>query len=343
MANLTATAQSIKKIAPVLIFGLIILILVGAIIYRLTNKPKAPLPAPINPPEITQNPSQQQPNSYDFSQLKTAEIPKELPIYMTRLYNVTDAVAKSLAEGFGLGGEPRIQENTLDGRQYSWSFQDHQLTINQKSLIFSAKAPPKPDNLALEQIQDAASFFIQKIPLFDTDLELKQDKIKYLVDRQYWLVNAGTFEAAEKIEFSFDKKLSGLSLLDAVPESTYATVRVRKDGEVVYLSTRLSGGFTQDKIYPIKSAQEAIEEIKNGKGKVVQTQLLDEYGQAVEPFRSQPQTIQLAEINKLELAYFLPDDLTEPVQPIFVAEGTFKIGSENGRVVIYLPAIKQAK
>ena len=57
-----------------------------------------------------------------------------------------------------------------------------------------------------------------------------------------------------------------------------------------------------------------------------------------------PENIDNAKIEKVSLAYFLPNDLKEAVQPIFVFEGGFKTDqNENGEVVIYLPAIKQNK
>ena len=80
MTTLTTTAQSFKKMAPFLFFVIVTVLLIGIIIYRFTRKPETPPSAPIMPPQISQDPSQKQPGSFDFNKLEIPDIPRELPV-----------------------------------------------------------------------------------------------------------------------------------------------------------------------------------------------------------------------------------------------------------------------
>ena len=344
MTNLTATAQSIKKIAPFLFIGLIIAILVVAIIYRFTRKPEVPSP-PTSPPSISQDPSQKQPQSIDFSQTERIETPDRLASYQAHKYNNGDSEATNIASVFGFeAGPSSINEGGSGGKLYSFTSQKSSMTISQYRLLYNRTPVESNANLSLSELEEISRKFIESTPLVEKNLPLNQQKIKFLTKATTGkLVSASSFENAYAAEFSFDKNLSSLPIFTNSPDTTYTTVRITKSGEIIYFSSRFFEKFTEIGLYKIKSQQEAVEEIKAGQGKVVQTQILDENGQALELFRNQPENIELATITKLNLAYFLPDDLTEPIQPIFAAEGTFKKGSENGKVVIYLPAIKQGK
>jgi len=347
MASLTTTSQSLKKITPFLIFGLIILILAGAIIYRLTNKPKAPLPVAINPPEITQNPSQQQPRSFDFSNIQIPDSPKKLPVYAVKPYNMTEATTTTLAFSLGFSGNPSsVKGNTLDGEQYSWNMNNLTLTVSQTNLEYHNneyrnRTLSTVDGLPLDQLREKVDSFIQKVGLLGESLTLR--KTEYQVISGLYRLPVENFEDVQIIEFSFGKQLSNVPLVNNYPDSGFARVRITKDGEVTYLTSRFFDKFSESGSYDLKTAKEAISEIQKGQGKVVQTQVLDEKGIPSNIYEH-PENIENAKIEKVSLAYFLPNDIKDSVQPIFVFEGSFKTNkNEGGKVVIYLPAIKQAK
>src|SRR3990167_8593370 len=163
MANLTATAQSIKKIAPFLFFWLIIIFLVGVIIYRFTRKPERPAPIPIPPPLINQNPSQKQPAGFDFSTFQIPEIPKELPIFNAKPYSMTDSTAKAFASNMGFTEEPfLVEENTTDGTQYDWQKGQETLILSQSRLIYQNNSLETDQDLSLDTLKQITFSFIQK-------------------------------------------------------------------------------------------------------------------------------------------------------------------------------------
>ena len=300
---------------------------------------------PISQPSISQAPSQKQPQSFDFSRIEKANTPEKLPSFQAYEYNINDATAAGIASVFGFeAGPSSINEEGFGGKLYSFTSQESSMTISQYRLLYNRTPAETSDNLPLPELEEISRKFIESIPLVEKDLTLDEQKIKFLAKATTGkLVSASSFEGAYVVELSFDKNLSSLPIFTNSPDTTYTTVRVTKSGEIIYFSSRFFEKFTEIGLYKIKSQQEAVEEIKAGQGKVVQTQILDENSQALELFRNQPENIQLATITKLDLAYFLPDDFAEPIQPIFVFEGSFQSADGKGRVVIYLPAIKQTK
>ena len=318
----------------------------AAIIYRLTNKPKATPPSAINPPEIIQNPSQEQPRSFDFSNFQVPEFSKKLPVYAIIPYNVTDATAKTLAGNLSFpDSPPSVKDNTLDGKQFSWDMKNFALTVSQTALEYHNdeyrnRTLSTTGGLSLDQLREKADSFIQKVGLLGN---LTLQKTGYQVFSGLYRLPVANFEAAQIIEFSFGKQLSNAPLVNNYPGSGFTTVRVTKDGDVTYLSSRFFDKFSESSSYDLKTAKEAISEIQKGQGRVVQTQVFDEKGIPSNIYEH-PEIIDNAKIEKVSLAYFLPDDIKDSVQPIFVFEGSFKSAEgENGKVVIYLPAIKQNK
>ena len=347
MANLTTTAQSTKKFLPVLAFLLISLILVGIIIYRLTRQPEPETLQPISTPTINQDSSQNPPQSINLDNVQIPEIPEELPVYIVQPFNVTRATASSLATSFGINKDPfLVEENTLDGQQFSFEQDTRNLTISQTTLRFSVDltGPEISTVLSEGELREKSQSFVNNISVIQDKLSLLPEEIKYMKVSGDRFASANSFSDAQFIEFPYKKQLSGIEVVDNTPQSPFATIQIRKDGQVTFFGSRFFDRFAEMGSYKLKSVERALEEIKKGQGKVIYTAFPDEFGQTLELFRTQPANIELATITKLDLAYFLPDDIAEPIQPIFVFEGSFKTNkNESGRVVIYLPAIKQTK
>jgi len=345
MTDLTTTAQSLKKIGTVLAVLLIIILLVGAIIFRVKKQEIRPsaTPIPINPPQIRQDPSQKSPSTIDFSQIQSLNIPKELPAYATDKYNLTDQSVKTLAHSFGITNPPTvIEEDTHDGKQYNWESGNSRLTASQTALRYESKTQTieTKGSFSQDELLDKALSFTQKIPVIDKEVTYNSQKTRYLNISNGRLASASSFENAQIVEFSFDKKLSSLPILGQSPDSNFVKIRMEKNGSISYLSARFFSKFTEQNLHKVKTQKEATEEVRRGQGKIIQTLILDENGQALELFRAQSVDIKTAIITNVSLAYFLPSDLGEPIQPIFVFEGNFKKGNETGKVVIYLPALK---
>ena len=347
MADLTHTSQTIKKIGPLLLIFSIIALLIGIIVYRLTKGPEIKPPAPISPPIINQNPDQQQPRQFDFSDAQTEHIPEMLPIYSISPYSITETTATTLASNLGFQGNPSpIKENTLDGSEFNWTLDSSRLTISQTNIEYrnlndQSQNQANTTDLTLDQLQEQTNIFIGKIGILGGDLKLQ--KTEFPIISEGLRTTAKSFEQAQIIEFSYTKGLPDLPLVDNSPASGFTTVRITKKGKVIYLSSRFFDKFSEASTYKLKAAEEAKKEVQNGQGKIIQALLLNESEQPVISYEHAI-NIEKAYIKRVSLAYFLPNDIKDTVQPIFVFEGSFKTNkNENGKVVIYLPAIKQTK
>src|SRR3990167_1292144 len=347
MADLTHTSQTIKKIGPLLLIFSIIAVLIGIIVYRLTRGPEIKPPAPISPPIINQNPNQKQPRNFDFSDAQTEHIPETLPIYSIAPYSITETTATTLASNLGFQGNPSsVKENTLDGSEFNWNLDGSRLTISQTNIEYrnsndQSQNQATATELSLDQLQEQINTFIRKIGLLGEDLKFQ--KTEFPIISEGLRTTANSFEEAQIVEFSYTKSLPSLPLVDNSPATGFTTVRITKKGKIIYLSSRFFDKFSEASTYKLKTAEEAEKEVQNGGGKIIQALLLNESRQPVISYEH-AMNIEKAYIKRISLAYFLPSDIKDTVQPVFVFEGIFKTNkNENGRIVIYLPAIKQTK
>lgn len=343
MPDLTTTTQHFKRIGSVIAVIVILAILSMAIYLRFRSKPE---PAPALPaPTITQDPAQKQPQQFDFSKLQLPETAKSLPVFVAERFNLDDTTAQSIAGTFKITSTPKsVRENTLDGRHYSWQEDTIFLEVSETTVRWEDLGTnPNQTSLNEEELKDQASDFLQSINFVDKDLVLLPETkyLKILQTEGNPVVQ--NFESAQALEFSYTKELSDLPVVANTPSTPYAAVRIRKDGKIIYFGTRYFNGFNEQEMYALKTPKEAVKEIEKGLGKIVYTAVLDENGQAFDLFRTHATDIQTAIITNLRLAYFLPSNIEEPLQPIFIVEGEFQKGTEKGKVIFYLPAIKNLR
>ena len=190
-----------------------------------------------------------------------------------------------------------------------------------------------------DQLTQAARDFIARISISPKDLQSNLKKTSYLKKTPSQFTSAPSFDLADVVELHFETIIEGLPLIPNNPNSSTTIVRIAKNGDIASLNLRLYKDLTKDQVFDLKDFDQAKNEVSLGKGKIVQTYLLDENGQALELFSVLPTEIKNLQIKDVYLAYFLPDKDTQ-IQPVFVFEGTFKKGNQNGKAWLYLPAIK---
>lgn len=348
MSNLTSFAQLFKKIATGTIIIVVVIILLALIFFRFKSKENQHLEevitsSPLPSPQIIQNPNQKQPGIVDLSKIKLGNFAQVLPVFQVQPYdNFTSQEAKNIASVLNITVDPSfIEENTLDGTQYNWQQENLSLSLSSSYLRYSnSKSPQTSQPLSEQQLKDLATTFIKNIPIADKNLIASSQKTVYLKKTDGLPVSSSSFLDSDIIELYFDKQLENLPLVENNPKSSIAVVRVDKSGQVTSLNLRLYKEIAKGDQYKLKSVETASEEIKNKKGKVVQTLILDENNQALELFRTQPVDINQATITKTYLAYLFPQDTQTLAQPIFVFEGEFTRDGQRGRLYIYLPAVE---
>jgi len=346
MANLTSTRETFQKLIIPLVFVIIAAILISLIFFRYKSK-TVHIPAqspPPSPPVIKQDPKQKQPLTLDFSKLSKKEFPKTLPVYTLEKYqDLSSDNAQQVANSLSFTDPPSlVDKNTSDGIQYTWQKGETNLTLSRSSLRYKTPMVDKNTILLTEnQLQDIAKEFIARIPTAQKDLEIDSQKTTYLKKGQALPTTTNSFENADLVSLYFQKSIEGFHLLPSDPSSPTAFLTIQKNGNIITLNLRLYKQFTKGNSYKLRSLDDAVLLLKQGKGKVAQTLLLDENGKAIENFRTQPQDIKNLTVTAVDITYFLPEENTT-IQPIYVFIGEFTKENQKGRTVIYLPAIDNA-
>ncbi len=347
MPNLPQSIKIVKNATKIALIFLVV-ITFATLIFLRYQKPQEKVqqnPAPTLP-HIFQDPRQKQIQSIDFSNVQIGDIPSQLAAYQAQEYNFTDKNYADIALVFDIKNQPFLVENqTIYGKQVTWQQDKATLSVNQQSLRYQNKNfEPKTSNPSEDQIKQKAQELISALPIIGSDLSFRSIaflKISPSSSSDSYFISASSFEDAQILELLYDKKLSEYPTYEGPPTNSYTTLRITKDGTLIYFSSKIFQTFSQIGSYNLKSAKEAINEIQLGQGKVVQNLLLDQNGQAQELFRSQPQSLTSTSIKTLSLAYLLPTDITSLIQPVFVAEGESQDDkNQTEKIVIYLPAFK---
>lgn len=306
------------------------MLLIGLIFLRFKSLQKpSVLPSPISTPSFHQEPSQNQPNTYDI-QLPQVSLPKVLAIFKVQTATITEEEARSIARVLGIPNEPSSVQETTDGKQFSRQKDNATLTVSQSQIRYKNFHAAKTGTQNLTDLTSKASSLIRNIPELDKTVILNDAKTKYLTITGNHLVNSNSFGQAQFVEFTFDKNLGNFPIVTNYPDTNYLTLGFNKDGDLVYMYARLFENFIPQNSYPIKTQKQAVQELMQGRGKIIQTSFAGSTG---------PINVKDVKMTNLELAYLLPDKLADVIQPIFVFSGSFEYRNGAGEIIIYLPAI----
>ncbi len=214
--------------------------------------------------------------------------------------------AESLARQFELDTQPEILSET----KYIFKKNDKSLTLDTDSgnFIFereataAARAPADDEQKLIQDFKN----LLEKQQLLSEELKKGPHKIKYLEDQ--------TMDISLWQENIEDKPIAN-------PTFIHSLVRAKVLGSALDIKNYLSLNYTWWKVdkntfatYPIKTAQQAYEDLKSGKASIV-----------INP--SQPQV----SITSVYLGYYLSENYTPYLMPIFIFEGP--------SFVAYVPAI----
>jgi len=345
MASLTDTIRFVKKSS---IFGILLFIIAGLLILIVfLNSPhqqsQNPTPSSPSGPPIKQDPLQSQPQIINTDRLQSIDVPEQLATYQAAKRNIGLAEAQSLAAQLLITpSSPRVVENTQDGTLFVWDQGNQTLNLSQSNLRYTnGNIDENSPNLPEAEVLNIAQKFLESLSLLGPDLSLNTQKTAYLVSTPDALPQStNSFESANIIELHFEKKLDGISLVTNSPRSSYAILRITKGGQVTRLDAKLFESFNKKQSFSTKALKEAISQVSTRQGAIVEAVILDENGQSLELFQNLPVDLDTVSLTKVSLGYFLPDTNDDLVQPVYVFEGSFVKDNQNGRVVIYLPALK---
>lgn len=344
MISLTETSQKFKRLFLPIAFILIVLIFVGLIWLRLNAKNK-PAPTPtteIQSPKINSIPRQSQPQAFDTAGIATGDLPESLPILTAHKYSIDQSFAQQIAGILGIKDQPKkIYENTPDGKQFLFSENNKVLTISQSTISYKDYAPETTIKSYSEaELKNLSLTFLKKLPLSFENITASNQPPVYLNLKREDYSSTPNFVTAQAVEFHFDYVSDGQKILGQTTENSLVTIEIDKNGQVHTLNAHFFKSFEKAGDFKLKNQQEALQELTTKKATIVRVYIPDENGQALELFRTQPQNITTIQVGELKSAYFL-STANPNIQPVYVFLGDFRTQKgENGKVELYLPAIK---
>lgn len=217
--------------------------------------------------------------------------------------------AGALASNFGLVTPPE----SLNETRYKYSGQKKTLTVELDSGNFSYRNGATMSASLLDDDSKLISDFEQvlnSLGVMKDDLKTGRTKILFLKNAGEALTSTQLRSEATAVQISlWPSLLNKKSIFTANFDKSLINATIT--GSASNLENYLSFSFTYYPIdtstfatYPIKTAEVAFEDLKNGKGVVI----------------TEPKNPQVS-ITSVYLGYFLSDDYSPYLQPIFIFEG----------------------
>jgi hypothetical protein len=325
----------------ILLFTVVVVVFLAAYLY--INKgfgvPETNL-SPLDKPNI---PKQVQ-NGYKLKsniRQDSFTFPERLPvleIVSRGPYTREEATLVAFAAGFQ--GQPIVGEDVRMGTTYIW-------TSNTASLV--VYSGPRA-------VEYARNEYTESVVSRYTEIELRERAERFLSERllvpkeyfeftslQYLSFLGGHEELiktsegnAQFYQYDFSPAGSGFKVVSFDPNSTVYTVLILPDGTVQKAQTEDLGELTAStESYIIKNYKEVLETLS-------EADIITIDGGNIPPSLLDRNVVENVTINDVELAYLMPADGTNVLQPIFILDGLADIRNirERVSVVLYLPAFK---
>ncbi|HEY5600699.1 MAG TPA: hypothetical protein VIK81_01280 [Patescibacteria group bacterium] len=337
--NLTQVAQRFKKYLPLItIFGVAFFLIIFTIIAR--SRPKEET-LPVVP--IPGYSASTQPASYDLSRLKPVEVPDELAIYKLTPQPLTRDFAFSLASKLNFEPQPtQIIEETTTGTLYLWADSNRSLNVTEQSAIYDIALPAEGESKTVNvaEAERVAREFLSSINVDPSSLSVNGSYTKYFRIDEATIFPENNIQNADIVQLAFQASVEGNPLVGSNLDLGQATVQVDENNNVVFFQFQKLQQFVPQSKEKIKSFNDALMELNSRRATIIEAVAKTENG--TEDIRVQPGfKIESASITNAFLAYYYPTPAPEFIQPIYVFEGEFQSESkENGRLILYLPALE---
>jgi len=287
-------------------------------------------------PAVEVKPVVPQPGAVRYSLQASLPEVKKLPAYN---WTPDRGDPSKWAGVLGFAGEPQEVEDALEGTLLLWSKEGETLVINKDASSLSYRVD-------LSTLTHPTGVFGSFLPSFEAAAEIVESTLTELGATANFLehdpgknkalkvgveyVNETKLDEAELVEIHFVAKVNDHPVyLGSGPEQDPVLAWVGRDGKLLRLEYH-PVGILREKIadYPLKNADEVLQDLNNGKGTVVTSNL--EGGEEIVS----------ATITRVTFGYLLPQPEASTIQPIFVLTGSARTASgKSGAITVYLPAV----
>lgn len=325
--NLTAISQFIRKYTGIVAASIVVITLLASIVVIYINKKQADLPLLIEPQLGL---FQTKIKKMDTQNLKPPEKPTVvLPIFNVSPGNDFLKDSSQLALKLKITKPPIPASDASLGKGYIYADENAVVSIYQNSISYqNLNLKPQKGNFEKDKAAGIAKKYLTDLGIDTTNLQLTGSTLEALVG--YDIVETQDPGRADFINLDFGYTFSGLP---AVSPQLGIDASVDISGQVTAFNFRGVGRVEQLHKYPLIKFNDALQQIQNKNGQVMSIEGLGEYA-------SQIGTFDQVSLNSFYLAYYLPLDLTAPIQPIWVFEGSTAIKNLPAKLKIGIPAIQ---
>ena len=326
--NLTAISQFIKKYTGMILASAVIITLVFAITIIYQNKKTSQLPL-LKPPQLALF-------SIKIKSLDTQNLkePKNiiylLPTYASELNSDFLKESPALASKLGISKNPIQTKDVNLGQGNLYSDQNSVLSVYKNSISYQKlNLKPQKGKFDKDQAAEIAKKYLSSLGLDTSFLNLAGSTLETIVGDN--IVETQDPNQADQINLNFSYALSEVPIItNSLP--TNASVDI--SGQVTSFNFRPLGNPKPLNKYPLIKYDEVIQHLQSGKGSVILIEGLGSYA-------SQLSSIDKVTVYNPRLAYFIPQDLSAPIQPVWVFDGQATVNNSQIYLTLALPAIQE--
>lgn len=326
--NLTAVSRFIKKYTGVLIALIVIPALLVAIILIYKNRIESQLPLLSEPALALYSPKIEGINTQNLKEPQNP--PNRLPLYSINQNTDYLKDSQALAQKFGINTAP-IQTNDINlGKGYIYADKANVISIYKNSVSYQKlNLKSQPGNFDKDKAADIAKKYLSGLGFDTSSLSLLDSTLEEITGDN--ILETPNPQKASLIKLDFGYNLSGIK---TVSSQLVINASIDISGQVTAFNFRGLGNAQKLNVYPLLNYKEAVQALVSGKGKVISVEGLGGYA-------SQLVNIQKVDATNAYLAYFLPTNPQEPLQPVWVFDGQATVKNSVVKIKIAIPAIQE--
>lgn len=334
------------------VFIFLAALVASLLVFRFVYKPKPKPIEPIPSPKLGLLP---QPKSkfteetgsglfyqVSFSQNVFDNFPKTVAVYKIKKLSKEECLSflEKMVSDLGFTSIP-TEETRKDGLYLVWKNESNYLELNSQTgqFNFSGKTSLiqnqflSPSLIESQVKQKLVSWRL--IPDSTSVGEINGFNIAGLE-----LIPVSDLNKASVFQIIYKPKFDNYSLIGIGPAQNLVEVKIDKNGNLLsvqFFLHQIDRNFVD--YYPIKTYEETVREIKDGKMQIIQVLTTDGQQRSI-PTMAEIQEIQISEIT---LAYYETEETQEYYQPIFLLKGQIILKDGNDYQSIFiLPAISSS-
>lgn len=319
-----------------IILLLVLAVGLGVLWFSARSKPAPPALAPQEPIKPPSSKYAEEATGVFNIPISPPSLPNSLPVYSVAEFSQDNPPqsAVSLAAEFGISLDA---PKRLPSGSFFWGDEEKSLVLEVPSGRFTVSGSVRvAESLSGLEAQD---FALKKAVETGLVQQVHGVNTRLFVSEDLELRPAAPGEDADVFVVTVVPRLENLSVIGAGKAQTYIEFRLTKAGILTRVRANLHHPSQALGDYPLRSFQEAVNELQQGKGQAIS--LTTPAGEAATPLSYEP--LETASVSSVALAYFDTGEEQTIFQPVFVFSGEGVTQAKSSvSFQVMVPAISSA-